>query len=200
MLIIGLAGGIASGKSFVAACFKQLGAALIDADKVGHDVLNQSDVQSQLIDRWGADVVVDHVVDRRRLAGFVFNPEDDGQQLKELEEITHPRIRQRIKSQIEELRKAGETPAVVLDAPIMFRAGWDEMCDQIVFVDAPIHVRQQRAALRGWKEGDLKRREARQVAVEEKRKRSTCSIDNDGGEKETRDQVELLWRQWKLPI
>jgi len=200
MLINGLAGGIASGKSFVAACFKQLGAGLIDADKVGHEVLDQLDVQTLLIDRWGAEVVVDQTVDRRRLAGIVFDPKDDGKQLRELEEITHPRIRQRIESQIEELREAGRFPAVVLDAPIMFRAGWDKMCDQIVFVDAPIHVRQQRAATRGWKEGDLERRESRQVAVEEKRELSTCVVDNACGEQQTRSQVSSLWQRWKLPV
>jgi len=67
-----------------------------------------------------------------------------------------------------------------------------------VFVDAPIQVRQQRAALRGWEEGELERRESRQVAVEKKRERSTCVVDNSGDGNQTRDQVKLLWRQWKL--
>ena len=199
MLIIGLAGGIASGKSFVAECFKHLGAALIDADKVGHEVLDQSDVQALLVDRWGPEVVINHKVDRRRLAAIVFDINDDGQQLSELEKITHPRIRQEIESQINELRDAGQIPAVVLDAPVMFRTGWDEICDRIVFVDAPIHVRQQRAELRGWKEGELERRESRQVAIDKKRELSTSVVDNAGSEQKTRDQVKLLWRQWQLP-
>ena len=88
MLIIGLAGGIASGKSFVAGCFEQLGAALIDADRVGHEVLAQSSIQSLLVDRWGSEIVVNHQVDRRRLAAIVFDPDDDGEQLLELERIT----------------------------------------------------------------------------------------------------------------
>ena len=200
MLIIGLAGGIACGKSFVAGCFKQFGAALIDADRVGHEVLDQSDVQALLVDRWGSEVIIDRKVDRRRLAAIVFDPDDDGQQLSELEKMTHPLIRYRIESQIEGLRNAGTVPAVVLDAPIMFRAGWDDICDQIVFVDAPIDVRRQRAALRGWKEGELERRESRQVAIDEKRERSTGVVDNAGDKQETRDQVNLLWRQWQLPL
>ncbi len=200
MLIIGLAGGIACGKSFVAGCFEQLGAALIDADRVGHEVLDQSDVQALLVSRWGSEVTIDGKVDRRRLAAIVFDPDDDGQQLSELEKITHPRIRYRIELQIEEFRDMGAVPAVVLDAPVMFRAGWDDICDQIVFVDAPIGVRRQRAALRGWKQGELERRESRQLAIDEKRERSTDVVDNAGSEQKTRDQVKLLWRQWQLPL
>ena len=198
MLIIGLAGGIASGKSFVAGCFEQLGAALIDADRVGHEVLAQSSIQSLLVDRWGSEIVVNHQVDRRRLAAIVFDPDDDGKQLTELEKITHPQIRQQIEPRITELRTAGHVPAVILDAPIMFRAGWDDLCDHIVFVDAPVDVRQQRATLRGWKEGELERRESRQVAIDKKRKMSTCVVDNAGSEQKTRDQVKSLWLQWKL--
>jgi dephospho-CoA kinase len=199
MLIIGLAGGIASGKSFVAACFEQLGASLIDADKVGHIVLDQSEVQSLLVSRWGPDLIKDNKVDRHRLSEIVFRSDGDVKQLAELEKITHPRIRQRIESQIEILRGSGRVPAVVLDAPVMFRAGWDDVCDKIVFVDAPLQVRKQRAASRRWDEGELELRESRQVAIEEKRKRSTCVVDNSGSEQDTRDQIELLWRQWKLP-
>ena len=200
MLIIGLAGGIASGKSFVAECFEHLGAALIDADRVGHEVLDQPEVQSLLVDRWGSEVVTNHQVDRRRLASIVFGAGDDGKQLIQLEKITHPRIRQAIESQIAELREIGNVPAVILDAPVMFRAGWESMCDQIVFVDAPAHVRRKRADLRGWKEGELERRESRQVTVDKKRELSTCVVDSSGGEQKTRDQVTLLWRQWKLSL
>lgn len=200
MLIIGLAGGIASGKSYVAACFEQLGAALVNADKVGHEVLDQSDVQSLLVSRWGSDLVKDNKVDRRRLAEIVFRSDGDEQQLVELEEITHPRIRQRIESQIEKLRSSRRVPAVVLDAPVMFRAGWDDICNHVVFVDTPLQIRKQRAGSRGWDEGELERRESRQVAVEEKRKRSTCVVDNSGSERQTRDQVEVLWRKWELPL
>ena len=199
MLIIGLSGGIASGKSLVAKCFEQLGAALIDADKVGHEVLDQMEVQSLLVSRWGSDLIKDKKVDRHHLAGIVFRADGDDRQLVELEAITHPRIRQQIELRLESLKNLGRVPAVVLDAPVMFRAGWDDMCDQIVFVDASIQVRTQRAVSRGWKMGELERRESRQVAVEEKRKRSTCTVDNSGSEQDTGDQVERLWRKWKLP-
>ena len=197
MLIIGLAGGIASGKSFVAACFQQLGAALIDADQVGHEVLEQADVQALIADRWGPDLVKDGQVDRRRLAGIVFQPNGEAD-LAELEEMTHPRIRQRIESRIQTLEAEGRYPAVVFDAPVMFRVGWDELCDQIVFVDASLATRQQRGALRGWETGELERRESRQVSVEQKKKRSTCVVDNSGSEQDTRDQVKMFWQQWNL--
>ncbi len=199
MLIIGLAGGIASGKSFVAACFEQLGAALIDADQVGHEVLDQPEVRLLLVSRWGADIVKDDKVDRRRLAEIVFRSDGDEQQLVELEEITHPRIRQRIESRIETLCVSGRVPAVILDAPVMFRAGWDDICNQVVFVDVPLPLRKQRAGSRGWDQGELERRESRQVAVEEKKKRSTCVVDNSGSQRQTREQVEQLWRKWELP-
>ncbi len=199
MLIIGLAGGIASGKSFVAACFEQLGAALIDADQVGHEVLDQPEVRLLLVSRWGADIVKDDKVDRRRLAEIVFRSDGDEQQLVELEEITHPRIRQRIESRIETLCVSGRVPAVILDAPVMFRAGWDDICNQVVFVDVPLQLRKQRAGSRGWDQGELERRESRQVAVEEKKKRSTCVVDNSGSQRQTREQVEQLWRKWELP-
>lgn len=198
MLIIGLAGGIASGKSLVAKCFEQQGAVIIDADKIGHQVLCLSEVIQAISNTWGESVLADGQVDRSALAAIVFKGGDDNRQLAKLEQITHPRIQQRLSAEFERLRSNGETRAVVLDAPVMFKAGWDKLCDKIVFVRATYEVRLARALERGWDENELDHRESRQTALDIKQKLSTDLIDNSESIESTQKQVLRLWQTWEL--
>lgn len=202
MLVIGLAGGIASGKSFVASCFVKLGAKGIDADQIGHQVLDDSKVKEQIRLTWGESVFEADNVNRDAIAKIVFNRIDEGRassELKKLESITHPRIKEQIENEIEMRRNDGETPAVVLDAPIMFKAGWHRVCDKVVFVDTPEIIRLQRTLQRGWSEDELARRESFQFSLAEKRSLSTDVVDNSQEQTKTFEQVEQLWHQWQLP-
>ena len=151
MLVIGIAGGIASGKSLVADCFNHFGALVLDADQIGHEVLKDPTIINSIVELWGNIILKDGEVDRGALAKIVFDPGINGtKSLQQLEQITHPAIGKKIQAQLSELRSESKSPAVVLDAPIMFKANWDRICDKIVFVKADLFQRQQRASQRGW--------------------------------------------------
>ena len=221
MKVIGITGGIASGKSFVARCFEKLGCQRIDADKISHEVLHEREVIAAVRGHWGPTVLDDDgQVDRKRLGQIVF--EDGGRadsencvdgtarsmvgavdRLKVLESILHPRVCARVTKQIGELKQqyrknAALCQAVVLDAPVMFKTELVGLCDEIVFVDSPDSVRQSRAAQRGWGDGELERRELRQLPVAEKKRRSTAVIDNSGSQDDTMQQIRELMSRWSL--
>jgi dephospho-CoA kinase len=195
MKIIGLLGGIASGKSLVAEQFCRLGAGLLDGDRAGHEVLLLPDVEQLVRERWGNRVFgPDGHVDRKALGRIVFEPSDTGRrELEYLERITHPRIGDRLRQQAAELAVAGRSVAV-LDAPVMLKAGWDTFCDHIVFVEAPKGVRRTRATARGWRQEDIAAREAVQEPLAVKRQRADFIIDNSGNPDQTLAQVERLWQ------
>ena len=201
MLVIGIAGGVASGKSLVARCFEHFGAEILDADQLGHEVLRNADVVEEIVLQFGEIVLQKGEIDRRALGRIVFDPSPEGvRSLKRLEEITHPRIGVRIQSELLTLKSDSDFPAVVLDAPVMFKANWDRLCDKIVFVHAEIALRRERAGQRGWDDSELARRESQQLPILEKRSKSTDLIDNSGSRKETFSQASTLWKAWGLAI
>lgn len=194
MLIIGVVGGIASGKSFVSASFKELGAFVLDADRTGHQVLDLPDVQRQIRTNWGDSVFrTDGSVDRRKLGEIVFHPTDGEAELSKLEKITHPLIRKILEGQVEKLELSGDFPAAILDAPVMFKAGWNDFCDQIVFVESSEADRCRRATERGWSELEFAKREASQVSIEIKRAKSDWILMNGGSKRGLHEQIAQLW-------
>ena len=193
--IIGLAGGVASGKSLVAEQFAARGAAVIDADRVGHEVLRDPQVRQLARQRWGESIFdPDGHVNRRALAQIVFASAPDGpRELAYLEQLTHGRIEQIVRQRIERLLEQPALAAVVLDAPLMFKAGWTAFCDKIVYVDAPREMRAARARSRGWSEEEFARREAAQQSLEEKCKHADFVIDNSGPPEALKAQVDSAW-------
>jgi dephospho-CoA kinase len=196
MIVIGLLGGIASGKSLVAEQFCKLGAGLLDGDQAGHEVLTLPEVKELVRERWGAAVFgPDGNVDRKALGRIVFDPSPAGRsELEYLERITHPRIGERLRQQAASLAAEGLAVAV-LDAPVMLKAGWDAFCDHIVFVEAPEETRRARAMSRGWRQEDIAARETVQEPLATKRQRADFVIDNSGTRDQTQAQVERLWRE-----
>ncbi len=194
MLVIGIVGGVAAGKSLVADQLKQLGAAVLDGDAAGHATLDEPNIRQAIRNRWGEAVFEEGGrVRRSALAKIVFEPPPTGPiELEHLEEITHPSIRARLEQQIAELENQ-VTQATVLDAAVMFKVGWNQFCDKIVFVDAPRSERLRRAVRRGWDAGEFDRRESAQLSVEEKRTRSDVVIDNSGPPEKIQQQVEEFW-------
>ena len=194
MLITGVVGGVGSGKTLVASELGKLGAGVLDGDRAGHEVLKEGEVCRAIRERWG-DQVFDRMghVERRRLAQIVFAPTPTGlTELEYLEQLTHPRILALLEGQILEMRDQGVALAV-LDAPVMFKAGWDQLCDKIIFVDVPCPIRLARCRERGWTEEEFARREASQESIEWKRSRADVVIDNSGPPAATRRQVEQFW-------
>ena len=201
MQLIGLIGGVASGKSRVAELFREQGAVVLDADRIGHEVLREPEVFEALVGRWGSEILsADGQIDRRAVAARVFGVTSAAQaELAFLESISHPRIGARLRAEIDHLRAAGHVPAAVLDAAVMLKAHWDRLCDHVVFVDAPREIRLARARQRGWTEEQFALREQSQETLAEKRSRATGVVDNSGPLDQTRQQVATLWRHWGLP-
>jgi len=199
--LIGVAGGIASGKSYVTDLLSAKGAAVIVADTAAHRVLELEEVKQLVRERWGDAVFgSDGKVDRTRLGQIVFAASPDGpSELKYLESLIHPRVREMIFRQIAELAADPQVPAIVLDVPLLVEAGWNKICPFVLFVDAAQEVRERRAAERGWSREELARREAAQLPLETKRQQADVVIDNSGSKAETAAQVEAFWQRLTAP-
>jgi len=189
-VVIGLAGGVASGKSTVAAAFAAHGLVHIDADACARALSNDADVLAQVRAQLGEAFVSDGQLDRAALADRVFS---DPTAKAALEAILHPRVRARILADMEQARDAGRSS--LLDVPLLFEAGLWELCDRVVFVEASGAARRERARARGWADDELDRREQSQLPLHEKRERSDHIVCNDGSLEETRRAVGALLRQ-----
>jgi dephospho-CoA kinase len=189
-VIIGLAGGIGSGKSTVACVFEALGCMVIDSDKLSKEAMTRDDVRETLRQWWGDEVLAaDGQVDRRAVAKIVFS---DPKERERLEGLIHPLIARARAERIEDARNAGVL-AVVVDAPLLFEAGLDKEVDAVVFVDCPFETRLERVKTgRGWDERELRLREKAQLGVEQKRRRSDYEVVNMGGPDDLRRQVSQI--------
>jgi len=195
MLTLGLVGGIASGKSQVAQCLRDLGAVVLDADRAGHEVLRQADVIAALKGRWG-DAILDSSgqISRRAVAKIVFGAGSEPEK-RFLEQLTHPRIQMRMQQEIARAQALTPPPRMlVLDAALLFEAGWEILCDKILFIDAPRDVRLERAVARGWSAEQFAAREAAQLPIDDKRKRADVVIRNVRTLESLREVVRLTWR------
>lgn len=177
---MGLVGGVGSGKSAVARrAAERYGFAVFDADRAGHRALGEPEVKDRIRGRFG-DSVFDAAgaVDRSAIAKLVFGPTAGHAAAKaDLEAITHPFIRRDFELAIAD---AGEAPALLLDAAVLLETGWREACDIVIFIDVPESIRKERVAARGWTEAEWARREASQLPLEEKRRRSGAVVNNAG--------------------
>jgi dephospho-CoA kinase len=195
MKLIGIVGGIASGKSFVSRAFQDLGAKWINADALVHEVYRQPSVLRSLCQRWGPNVLDQHGnLDRGFVASVVFAPTDEAHvELEWLESVVHPIVKEQIQRQLEEWRSDSRVQVVVLDAPVLLKAGWDKLCDELVFVEASEIRRWERVQTRGWTREQWLQRESQQTPMSEKRSRATRTIDNNGSPEQTRLQVHAIW-------
>ncbi|MCJ7764096.1 MAG: dephospho-CoA kinase, partial [Dehalococcoidales bacterium] len=135
MKVIGLTGGIGSGKSTVAGFLAVLGAVIIDADKVGHEILeSDGEARRQAIDTFGQNIIVPGgKIDRKKLGNIVF---DNPEALSRLNRIMHPRISEVVKAQLEQYRRQG-VDIVAIEAPLLIEAGWDTKVDNVWVTTAP---------------------------------------------------------------
>lgn len=188
--VVGLAGGIASGKSSVAKAFASLGWLVIDFDTLVREKLHDPKVRDTLVSWWGASIKrPDGSVDRARVADIVFN--DDAQRQR-LERLVHPLVWRTHEQAQAEAEKAGAVGAV-LDAPLLYESGLNRECDAVVYIDAPLEVRAQRAlSSRGWSREELLRRESAQFPTEEKARLSRFSVDNSGNPDKLLEQVAAI--------
>jgi dephospho-CoA kinase len=187
--VIGLVGGIGSGKSTVARMLADLGCVVADSDASARQALRDPAIKAKIVQKWG-EVILDSggEIDRSKLASIVFS---DPQALKELEGLTHPWVEARRK---EVFDAAGpQTPALVIDAPLLLEAGLETQCDAVIFVDADEEIRHQRVqAGRGWDAAELAKREERQISLDQKRRRADYVIQNNAGLGELKEQVRRI--------
>ncbi|WP_428303750.1 dephospho-CoA kinase [Lacipirellula sp.] len=195
MLTIGLIGGIASGKSAVAAALAKRGAVIYDADRIGHSVLQRPAVRDELVARRGAGILDGAGgLSRPAIAKLVFGDTPAAKANRQhLEELLHPLIRAQIEAEIRQLPDT-DVPAVVIDAPLLLESGWNEVCQAVAFVDTPREQRLTRAEQnRGWSAEEFARREASQMPIEQKKGWSTHIIRNDGSLSELDAEVDRFW-------
>jgi dephospho-CoA kinase len=192
--VVGLTGEIGAGKSAVAALLAERGAFVLDADAIGHALLNQRPARDRVVARFGPKVLVDGpepTIDRRALGALVFA---DPAKRKALETILHPRMRGTFERAIRRTVRKAETPVIVLDAAILLEAGWNSLCDLVLYVAAP---REQRLARlgeqRGWTEEVLAARERAQWPSAKKRAAADAVIDNDGTPDSLRAATDQFW-------
>ncbi len=188
--VIGLVGGIGSGKSAVAAAFAKLGCLVSDSDKAVREVLLQPEVVDTLVGWWGEGILdAEKKVDRKKVADLVFR---EPFERRRLEALVHPRVRESRGALIERARLAGAA-GVIVDAPLLYEAGVDAECDAVVFVEATRAVRLGRVREhRGWDEAELDRREAAQMPLDEKRRRSDHVVVNNGTLEELESRVSKV--------
>jgi dephospho-CoA kinase len=191
--VIGLVGGIGSGKSTVAGILRELGCVVADSDHYARQALCEPAIRQRIIEWWGEDVLdpQTHEVDRRKLAPIVFA---DAEQRRRLEGLTHPWIEARRRELF--ASAPPETKALVIDAPLLLEAGLDRECDAIIFIDTPAEVRARRvASTRGWSEDQLHAREKAQMPLDEKRRISDHVLVNGGDLEQLRDAVARTLEQ-----
>ncbi|MCS7166134.1 MAG: dephospho-CoA kinase [Gemmatales bacterium] len=194
-LVIGLVGGIGSGKSFVAHLLGRMGGYVIEADKLGHAALCQPQLREQIVHHFGKQVLNDRgEIDRRCLAAIVFS---QPQKRSILEAIVHPYIGQRIQEELAHAQADPKSRFIVLDAALLLEAGWDHVCDKILFIEAPPELRQQRTQQsRGWSYAEWQAREAAQWPIERKRASADAVLPNTADEQSLRIHLQDLLTNW----
>lgn len=195
--VIGFIGGVGSGKSFLAGLLQeQHRIAVVDGDRIGHQVLGDAEVRERIRHRFGEAVFQpDGQVNRKALARLVFGDGASERQARsELEQIVHPKITQQIQEQITQAQQRPELEAVILDAALLLEAGWRRYCTAVIYVDTPFALRLSRVhPARDWTETELRSREASQLSLESKRREADYVVDNSHGPEVVRARLEQIF-------
>jgi dephospho-CoA kinase len=193
--VIGITGGIASGKSTIAKILGSLGASVISADKICHRLVNTKSMSQKIINRWG-----DHVqdkygkIERHKLGKIVFA---DKKELAALNRIIHPEAIKQIKNRIAKLRNESTTVAIVLDAALLVESNLIDICDITLFVDTRKNTCKARVKnSRKWPSGEITKREKFQSSLREKREIADIVISNNQHQADTLKQVKDFWHQF----
>jgi dephospho-CoA kinase len=190
--VIGILGGICSGKSAVAAEFGRLGCAIIDADKMAKQLLNEPAIERKIISLFGKNILdAAGTIDRQKLAEMVFS---DQSLLAELTKVIHPPVLEKTSKLIETYAMDDVFAAIVLDMPLLAEVGWEKRCDKLVFVDSKMERRLERAKNRGLgDENNLKIRENFQISLDKKAQMSDYIVHNNSDLSELALQVSRIF-------
>ena len=189
MIIIGLTGGIGTGKSEVARILEEIGAYIIDADKLGHSAyLPHSEIWEEVVKEFGDGVLLpDEEIDRKKLGSIVFN---DPVQLAKLNEIMHPRMGKMVANIIE----GADAEVVVVEAALLLEAGWDALVDEVWCTGASEDIVIDRLKARnGLNKEEAQKRIKAQMSVDERKSRSQVMIENNGDLAQLTTVIEQIW-------
>ncbi len=193
MLVVGLTGGIGSGKSLAAQFFAELGALVIDADQLARDAIERgSDGFDQLIATFGDSILTNGLVDRRTLGELVFRDKDAK---RKLEGIIHPIVRQEFEEAVQSLEK---DQVLIYEIPLLFETKAMERFDYIVTVESDLELRKERLLKKGLRISEIESRIAAQASREERTSIADQVFENNGSEDELLRSVENLWELLKM--
>jgi dephospho-CoA kinase len=196
MFVAGLTGGIASGKSTVAAIFKEAGAYIIDADQIAREAVHrESPAYRDIVSRFGRSLVLDDgQIDRKRLGAIIFN---DPVERRALENIVHPQVKKEISLRLDRVRRDAPGAVVLVDVPLLFETGMDRNYQAALVVYLPERLQLTRLMTRdGINETDALVRIRSQMPIEKKKSLATHVIDNSGSIENTRSQALEIYRQF----
>lgn len=197
MLITGLTGGIASGKSTVSAFLEEAGAVIVDADKIARHVVQKGQsAWQQIVDIFGFSILLpDGEINRSHLGDIIFN---DPEQKQVLNRIVHPEVFSEITARLAEIEKNQPGAIVILDVPLLIESRMDVGLSDIIVVYIPESLQIQRLMIRdALTPAQALARIRSQMPIEEKKKRATLLIDNSGSRENTRKQTMCVYRQLK---
>ena len=193
MLVIGLTGGIGTGKSEVTRLLEALGAVVINADQVGHEAYKpDSESWTEVVKAFGEDILrPNREIDRQKLGAVVFGDPD---QLAKLNRIMHPRMARIVSEQLESLR-GQSTKVVVVEAALLFEAGWDSLVDEVWATDSPVEAVIERLQARnGMSAEEVLKRIDSQMDRSERLSRTQVIVDNGGDVSDLESTVDRLWK------
>ena len=193
-MVIGLTGSIGTGKSEAARQLEALGASIISADQVGHEAYTpNTEAWEQVVAAFGDDILQDDgEIDRRKLGAVVFS---DPGQLEKLNQIMHPRMARMVADKIEELRDQG-VEVVVVEAALLFEAGWDLLVEEVWVTDSTEQVVIERLKQRnGMSEEEARKRISSQMGRTERLERSDYVIENSGDMATLGNTIKELWNR-----
>ena len=193
MKVIGLTGGVGSGKSTVAEMLRELGATVIDADQAAHEVYAPGTPGfDAVVAEFGPDFVRDGAIDRQKLGALVFN--DDAAR-RRLNAIVHPLVREWMAARTAEAVERGDE-IVIQDVPLLFENGLEDLFSSVLLVYTPADIQLERLVEgRGMPRERARAIIAAQMPIEEKQRRAHHVVDNSGTVDQTRNQVEEVWAQ-----
>ena len=193
--IIGLTGGIASGKSMVAKYFRSKGAAVLDADELARKLAEPNgELYRKYVAHFGREILLpDGTLKRRAIGAVVFN---DEQQRRWLDEASHPVLQAAMAQQIH-MAQQKNFPVIILDVPLLFEAGWDKMTEESCLVFVAEDIQLERLIQRdGFQKAEALGRIAAQMPLAEKKQLADRLIDNSGSLSDTYAQADELWKEW----
>jgi len=192
-MLVGLTGGFGCGKTTVLKLFEKLGAVVLSADSIVHDLLKREGVRDSIVEMVGPDILTEGEIDRKKLSAWVFSDEVNR---KKIEKLLHPLVLETIEQAYKEAADQTPGPKVVMvvEVPLLFETGFDKVVDAVVVVRAESEVVRERLKGKGFSGEEIRERVAAQLPVEEKASKADYVIDNTGSLDETERQV---WRVWK---